>query len=126
MNHFFQPMFANGMAIMVMLFYAWTATVIVAAVLAVTALVLAIRRKAALTTRILGGVACAIDLVPIAIALWVVLGPVLFGRDNRPPFSLYQFTVLFLTVLPGLVASAALLVSFRRPPPPTPPAASPA
>ncbi len=119
MNLLFQPMLANGMAILVTVAYVWIATTTLSSALAVIALLLAILRKAVRTTRILGGIACGIGLVPIPLALWVVLGP-----GTRRPLSLYQFAAIILSFIPGLVASAALILSFRRPPPPTAPSIS--
>ncbi len=124
MSHLFQPILANGAVILQMVFYAWMATMILSGVLGVIALLLAIFRQPVLTVRVLAVIAGVIDLVPIAIVLWVVFGPAFFGPGARPPLSLYQFTVLFLTLIPGLVASAALLLSFRPHPHPAPKSAS--
>lgn len=124
MDPLIQPLLANGMAIAVALLYVWMASTILSAVLALTALVMILLRKRVTTARILGLLACGMNLLPIAIVLWVVFGDVVFGRGRRPPLSLYQVAVLLLTILPALVASAAFVISARRPAPPSPSSAS--
>ena len=109
MNQFFQPMLANGLAILETLAHLWIGTAIVSGVLSVTALALAIFRRAVATVRIMGGIACAVGIVPPALAVWAVFGP-----QSGPSHSLFQFAFLLLSFLPSLVASAALLISRKN------------
>ena len=110
MNPFFQPLLANGLAILATLAHLWLGTAIVSGVLSMTALVLAVLRRAVATVRILGGMAWAIGIAPIGIAVWAVFGP-----GSGSSHSLFQFGFLILSFLPALVASAALLISLKRP-----------
>ncbi len=110
MNASFQPILANGLAILATLAYIWLGTAIVSGVLSVAALVLAVLRRAAATVRITGGIACAIGIVPPVLAVSAVFGP-----GSGPSHSLFQFTFFIVSFLPALVAAAALLMSLRRP-----------
>jgi hypothetical protein len=108
MNSSFQPMFANGLAILETLAHIWLGSAIVAGALSVTALVLAVLRRAAATVRIIGGIGCAIGLVPPVLAVSAVFGP-----GSGPSHSLFQFAFVILSFLPALVAAAALLISLK-------------
>ncbi len=102
-------MLANGLAILQTLAHIWIGTAIVSGVLSVTALVLALLQRPAATVRIIGGIACAIAIVPLALAVWAVFGP-----GSGPSHSLFQFAFLILSFLPVVVAIAALLISRRH------------
>lgn len=111
MNSSFQPMLANGLGILETLAYTWLGTATISGVLAATSLARAVLRRSAATVRIIGGIACAIGIVPPVLAVSAVFGP-----DSGPSHSLFQFAFLIVSFLPVPVAAAALLVSLRHPP----------
>jgi len=107
MNFSFQPMFANGMVLMVTLAKIWIAAASVSGVLSLTALTLAIRRRAATALRVLAAIACAVGIIPVALAGLLFLG-------EGWPDKLFQFGVAGVSLLPILVATAALLISRKH------------
>lgn len=111
MNSFYQPILADGLANLVALVYLWLGTVIVSGVLSMSALVLAVLRRAASTVRIIGGLACAIGIVPAVLAVSAVFGP-----GSGPSHSLLQAAFFIVSFLPAVVCAAALLISLKCPP----------
>lgn len=107
MNAAFQPLLANGLALLGILANIWLVTAIVSGVLALAALTLALVRRVATIVRILAGIACAIGIIPVALAGWFV-----FGLGS--PRTLFQFGVLGLSLLPILMATVALLICRKR------------
>ena len=107
MNFSFQPMFANGMVIMMTLVYVWIAAAILSGLLSLTALTLAIRRRAATALRVLAAIACAVGIIPVALVGLLFLGE---GWPNK----LFPFGVAGVSILPILVATAALLISRKH------------
>ena len=107
MNSSWQPMLANGMVIMVTFAYIWVAAASVSGVLSLTALTLAIRRRAASALRVLAVIACAVGIIPV-----VLVGLLFLGVGW--PIALFQFGVAALSMLPIIVATVALLISRKH------------
>lgn len=107
MNTSFQPLFANGLALLGILAHIWLVTASVSGVFSLVALALALMRRAVTAVRILAGVACPIGIIPVALAGWFV-----FGLGS--PRTLFQFGVLGLSLLPILMATVAFLICRKR------------
>jgi hypothetical protein len=108
MNSLYQPMLANGLVILATLAYLWLGTAIGSGLLSVTALVLAVMRRAAATVRLIGGLACAIGIVPPVLAVAAAFGP-----GSGPSHSLFQAAFFLVSCLPVLVGATALLRAHR-------------
>ena len=107
MNASIQPLFANGLALLGILANIWLVTAIASGVLSLVAVALALMRRAVTAVRVFVGVACAVGIVPVALAGWFVFG-------NGSPRTLFQFGILGLSVLPILMATVALLINHKH------------
>jgi hypothetical protein len=102
------PMLANGM-VMIWVEMLWSATVVVAGILAILALILAVRRRAGEQPRSLAVIALAVSFTPFLVLL-VYSGPVSSYGSARAPFF------VMLSFVPLLLSGASIWLTRRNPP----------
>ncbi len=108
-----QAMLANGLAILQMLALLWMVGWILAVVSSLVAVVAAVLRRSDETVWNWAVFGAVIDLVPVGAELLVMYD----GRaPESPPLALFRILVLLVSILPLLLALAAVVLSAKRPP----------
>jgi hypothetical protein len=108
MNSFITPMLANGM-IMIWVEMLWSATAIVAGIVALVALVLGISSRAGQGLRRFAVVALVLSFIPFLVLLGYS-GPISSYASARAPIY------MLLSVVPLVLSALAMWLTRRTPP----------
>ncbi len=120
MTNFFEPMLANGLMIMSGIVNIWLLAMLVSGLLATTALVLALLRRAPAVVGCLGSFGVVSGAVPVLV--WLVFFALMSPGPGEPAaapgagrgFLLRLLPFLLVSLLPSLLASTALRIAKKR------------